>query len=64
MFTDRKSLQICTNGIQNRRRTEAATKLTISGNCVICSTLVTATPALSNAEAVPPVETIVNLTLK
>ena len=31
---------------------------TISGNLVSCSTLVTATPALSNAEAVPPVETI------
>jgi len=48
----------------SRRRTEATSKLTISGNCVSCSTLVTATPALSNAEAVPPVETIVNLTLK
>jgi hypothetical protein len=47
-----------------RRRTQARSTLTISGNCVSCSTLVTATPALSNAEAVPPVETIVNLTLK
>jgi hypothetical protein len=48
----------------SRRRTEAKSKLTISGNSVSSSTLVTATPALSNAEAVPPVETIVNLTLK
>jgi hypothetical protein len=46
------------------RRTQARSTLTISGNCVSCSTLVTATPALSNAEAVPPVETIVNLTLE
>ena len=33
--------------------------LTISGKDVSCSTFVTETPALSKADAVPPVETIV-----
>lgn len=35
--------------------------LTISGNWVSCSTLVTVTPELSSAVAVPPVETMVYL---
>lgn len=36
-------------------------RLTISGKQVSSSTLVTGTPELSKAVAVPPVETIVNL---
>lgn len=40
---------------------EVGKRLTISGNRVSSSTLVTATPEPSKADAVPPVETIVNL---
>lgn len=47
----------------NKQTSEKQSKdqFTISGKEVSCSTLVTETPALSKADAVPPVETIVYL---
>lgn len=57
---DTNSLKDCDYGMKiNITRQEIW--LTISGKEVSSSTLVTNTPVLSRAEAVPPVETIVNL---